>query len=395
MAKKKKNKETIHEDRVIRCRVKIERQFYPKSPATIQDGDFGIVTARIVWQDNGANYIDPILHPTFKTITIKGDSLPHIKMDGKTEYTLQAYETESDYGISYTVKMMGEVVDLSDPNKQRAFLRQILTERQVETLFETFIDPIQAIKEGTKEELKQMKGFGDKAVERLMMKVLSTEDMSEVLVELEAYKLTKREIDGLMVKYKNPRLIVDLVKKNPYILIDAVDRVGFIRADEVALNGNFDKRSPKRVAAYIRYWLEDQADKGNSWVYTNVLIQAIDDYFSDDYITDDAISKALKSLIKDKYLWHSEDKQRVGLKYIYDIEKGIAKELKRLLSFKNKFKYESWDAKVKEQEETQGWKYTEEQRRGIKTVLDHNVVLVQGLARNRKKFHYLRDVMCL
>lgn len=395
MAKKKKNKETIHEDRVIRCRVKIERQFYPKSPATIQDGDFGIVTARIVWQDNGANYVDPILHPTFKTITIKGDSLPHIKMDGKTEYTLQAYETESDYGISYTVKMMGEVVDLSDPNKQRAFLRQILTERQVETLFETFIDPIQAIKEGTKEELKQMKGFGDKAVERLMMKVLSTEDMSEVLVELEAYKLTKREIDGLMVKYKNPRLIVDLVKKNPYILIDAVDRVGFIRADEVALNGNFDKRSPKRVAAYIRYWLEDQADKGNSWVYTNVLIQAIDDYFSDDYITDDAISKALKSLIKDKYLWHSEDKQRVGLKYIYDIEKGIANEMRRLLSFKNTFKYESWEAKVKEQEETQGWKYTEEQRRGIKTVLDHNVVLVQGLARNRKKFHYLRDVMCL
>ena len=135
---------------MIRCRVKIERQFYPKSPATIQDGDFGIVTARIVWQDNGANYVDPILHPTFKTITIKGDSLPHIKMDGKTEYTLQAYETESDYGISYTVKMMGEVVDLSDPNKQRAFLRQILTERQVETLFETFIDPISSIKEGTR-----------------------------------------------------------------------------------------------------------------------------------------------------------------------------------------------------------------------------------------------------
>ena len=395
MAKKKKNKETVFEDRVIRCRVKIDRQFYPKSPATINDGDFGIVTAHVIWKDSSEKYVAPILHPTFKTITIKGDSLPHIKIDGRTEYTLQAYETESDYGTSYTVKMMGEVVDLSHPDKQRAFLRQILTERQVETLFETFIDPIQAIKEGTKEELKQMKGFGDKAVERLMMKVLSTEDMSEVLIELEAYKLTKRELDGLMVKYKNPRLIVDLVKKNPYIIMDAVNRVGFIRADEIALNGNFDRRSSKRVAAYIRYWLEDQAEKGNSWVYTNLLVQAIDDYFNKDHISDEAISRALKSLIKDKYLWHSEDKQRVGLKYIFDIEQGIAKEMRRLLSFKNKFKYESWDSKVKEQEYTQGWKYTEEQRRGIKTVLDHNVVLVQGLARNRKIEYYLRDVVCV
>ena len=51
-----------------------------------------------------------------------------------------------------------------------------------------------------------MKGFGDKAVERLMMKVLSTEDMSEVLVELEAYKLTKREIDGINGEIQKPTI---------------------------------------------------------------------------------------------------------------------------------------------------------------------------------------------
>ena len=379
MAKKKK-KETIHEDRVIRCRVIPERQFFPKPPAVIHDGDFGIVTAKVIWQDNSEAYVKPILHPVFKSITIKGDSLPHIKLDGKTEYTLQAYETESDYGTSYTVKMMGEMVDLSSPDKQRAFLRQILTERQVDALFEAFIDPISAIKEGTKDELKQIKGFGDKAVERLMKKVMSTEDMSEVLIELEAYKLTKREIDGLIVHYKNPRLVVDMVKQNPYVLMDVVNRIGFIRSDEVAQNGGFNPKSPKRVAAYIRHFLNEQADKGNSWVYTNVLIQAIDDYFSNDYITDETISRALKSLIKDKYLWHSADKQRVGLQYIFDIEKGIAKELKRLLSCPNKFKYSQWEGKVRQQEETQGWNYTEEQYNGIKTVLDHNVVLVQGLA---------------
>lgn len=377
---KKKSKETVYEDRIIRCRVKIERQFFPKPPITIKDGEFGIVTASVIWYDKDNKYVSPQLHPTFKTITIKGDSLPAIRIDGKTEYTLQACETESDYGISYTVKMMGEVADLSNPQKQRAFLRQILTERQVETLFDAFIDPIQSIKESSKEELKQLKGFGDKAVERLMMKVLSTEDLSEVLVELEHYKLTKREIDCLVMKYKNPRLVVDVVKKNPYILMDVVSRVGFTRADEVALNGNFDRRSPKRVAAYVRYWLEQQSDKGNSWVFTSLLIQAIDDYFSKDRLSDDIISKALKTLIKEKYLWHSEDKQRVGLQHIYDIESGIAKELKRLLASDNHFKYKQWEAKVREQEETQGWRYTDEQYKGIKTVLDNNVVLVQGLA---------------
>lgn len=378
MSQKKKAKEVVHQDRVVRCKVTIQNQFFPKLPRKIEAGTFGIVTANVLWEDE--NYLPTQPHPTYGTITLKGDSLPALEPYSKTEYMVQAYETTSDYGLSYTIQMMTEIVDLSDEKKQRAYLRQIISERLVDALFDTFDNPIEAIKEGDREKLKQVKGLGDKNIDKLMLKVLSSEDLSEILTELEDYKLTKREIDALMLKYKNPRLVVQMVKKNPYILMDVVSRVGFLRADEVALSGGFNPKSPLRVAAYIRHYLYEQAEKGNSWILTSVLVQAIDDYFANYHLKDEVLSRALKKLIEDKFLWHSEDKTRVGLQSIYDIEYGIAVELKRLLSAKNDFEFSNWEGKIKEQEEKQGWTYTEEQREGIKTVLENNVVLVSGLA---------------
>ena len=94
MAKKKKNNEMVNTDRTIRCKVRIEKQFYPKEGA-IEDGDFGIVSARVLWFDE--TYTIPEVHPYYKTINLKGN-LPAMEAGNGVEYMVQAWETVSDYG---------------------------------------------------------------------------------------------------------------------------------------------------------------------------------------------------------------------------------------------------------------------------------------------------------
>lgn len=373
---KTKNKETVHTDKVIKCRVRVDKQFYPKPPAPIEEGKFGIITARVIDWDR--NYEEPQLHPVYRTISVKG-LMPELEAGSDKEYYLQAWETTSDYGLSYTIQLMSEKHELKTREQQEKFLRAIITERQVEALFQTFENPVDAILNGTVEDLKKVSGIGEKTAKKLMSKVFNSQDLSVIFTELADYNLTQREIDGLIMRYRNPKLIVDVMKKNPYTLMEVVSRVGFTRADEVAMNGGFNPRSSKRVSAFIQHYLEKEAEAGNSWVYTNTLIGEIDKMFADSPVSNEAISKALKDLVK-KIMWHNEDKTKVGLNSIYLLEQNIARELKRLSGAENKFKFDDWESLVKEQELKQGWQYTEEQKKGIQTILESGVTLIQGLA---------------
>ena len=70
--------------------------------------------------------------------------------------------------------------------------------------------------------------------------------------------------------------------------------------------------------------------------------------------------------------------RRVWLTKYYELEKAVSRELKRLMNAKNKFKFSDWENKVSAMEEKQGWKFTDEQKAGIKLGLDSNVCVITG-----------------
>ena len=372
---KRKTKEIVDYQRVIKCRVKITNQFYPKLPQKIQEGGFGILVAKVLEYDSTLEV--PELHPIYKTITIKGDCLPEISI-GK-EYDIQAYHTASDFGVSYTLKFISELIDLSTPDKQRLFLEQILTPLQVENLFKTFDKPFDVIKSGDIQELTKVEGIGVKTAEKLLRKVLDAKDLALIHIELKDYDLTSREVEGLLWHYKNPKLLIKAMKENPFVLMKVVKRVGFKRCDEIAMKIGIDPMSHFRISAFIQHYLEQQAQAGNSWVYVNQLLDEIDQYFTNPYVPNEVLSKALKTLAKD-IMWHNDTKDKIALKENLKLEKQIAKELLRLLSAPNRFKFDNWQERLLEQEKKQGWAYTEEQKQGIKMLLLNNVSIIQGYA---------------
>lgn len=359
------------EESMVKCKVKINKQFFPKNNEKIKSGDFAILSASVIEVIEG-----DVEQNKWGCITISGNT---IEYDYGTIYTLIAKEKPSDkFGMQYSIVSMFEEADLSDKGNQRTFLLKFLTENQVENLYSTFENPIDIIEEGDVQSLCSVKGVGVTNAMKLIEKYQDNKDYSTAYIELDKYGLTPKMIQKLCGAYGNANIVTQKIKDNPYLLADEVNGVGWSKADEIALKAGFGKGSVNRVVAYIKYYLTEKANEGNTYVSTEDIVDAIDEVLDGD-IKDETIITALKTLKSSGKIHHGENGDVSLMKY-YMLEKRIAESIIRLKNGENGFVFNNWEADVKKQEEEQGWNYTEQQLEGIKETLDNNIVLISGYA---------------
>lgn len=347
--------------------IKIESQrFFNK------DSNFGIVVASPIEMEKGKPILDK-----YGTFILKG-TMPQPRLGGK--YSVSAYEVnDTKWGIQYVITSMYSSLALSedDYDGQRTFLNTIFTDLQVQNMYAALENPYLALKNKEVDKLITIKGCGLKVANRWLKKFDDNLSVSRIFSELKEYELTSNMVKKLLEYYQSSDVVIEKVKRNPYCLID-IKGIGWKKCDEIALKSGMGVYSHERVEAFIKYYLRMKAEEGFTYVYTNgQLLEAILESFGNG-IPDEPISVALKHL-KNK-LWVSEDKQKIGLKYYADLEYKIAKKLIELRNAKNNFEYENWEQVIKEQENEQGWKYTEQQLKAIQAALENNVLIITGYA---------------
>ena len=359
------------EEMIVKCKIKVNRQFFPKNNEKVKSGDFAILSVNVLEVLEG-----DVEQNQWGSITISGNA---IEYEYGTVYTLIAKEKPSDkFGMQYSIVSMFEEVDLSNEKNQKIFLLKFLTEKQVENLYNTFNNPIEIIEEGDVQSLCTVKGLGVTNAMKIIEKYQDNKDYSTAYIELDKYGLSPKMIQKLCKSYGNANIVTQRIKDNPYLLADEVDGIGWSKADDIALKTGYDKNSVNRVKAYIKYFLTDKANNGNTYVYIDNIIEAIEDVLGYD-IDDETITTALKSLKQEGKLHHGDNGDISLMKY-YLLENNIAKSIARLKNGENNFNFYNWEAKIKEQEEDQGWKYTAQQIKGIKETLTNNIVLISGYA---------------
>ena len=357
---------------LIKAKVRVDKQFYPKDK-DIENGDFGILTVFVNEVIEG----EPHEHPKFHTITIKGNLIEFNRTD---EYMLLAKEAETNkYGTSYNVISFFEELDFTDRNNQIIFLRRILTENQINNLYNYTENPIDLLEKGDIDSLCNVKGIGEKVAEKLIEKYRTHKDYSSAYVFLEKTGLSLQTTQRLSDEYGSPDILVSKIQTNPYILADEVKGIGWERADEIALNLGYKENSAVRIEAFIKYILKEEAEQnGNSWVYTEDLLDCIDNTLGE--VGDDVISSVLQKLVKNQEIWSDKEREKIAFYRYFRLELSIAEELIRLNNADNQFNSSKWEEVIKNREQVQGWQYTIEQKQGIKTVLDKNVILITGFA---------------
>jgi exodeoxyribonuclease V alpha subunit len=155
--------------------------------------------------------------------------------------------------------------------------------------------------------------------------------IKDVMVFLQSHGITT----GWAVKiYKEyGHRAIETVKSNPYRLEQDIRGIGFIIADQIALNLGIAADAPERVEALIRYRLNKAAEDGHVYLPAEHLRKQISikkertEKTVD--ISPDLILSALESLRVDEAICMEES--RCYLPLFFHAEVGIASSLRRLI----------------------------------------------------------------
>ena len=311
--------------------------------------------------------------------TIKAAGIISFEPKAKGEYIIMGeYEKDEKWGWQFKIDGGYENIKLDTLEEKRLFLEQILTERQVESLFNTFEDPFQYIEQGDVSKLMIAKYIGEHTANRIIDKFKATMDLAPAYNFFKPLGVTPLLINKLCSTYGSAENAIKKFQKNPYILADDIKGVGFLRADEIALKYNVKPDDPFRIKSGIRYLFKDIANnEGSTWLTLDNFKTQITELLKIPYET---IWSNVIVMVAEKEIYLEED-SKIALMYYYDLECNIVNKLISLQKAECKtYTDEEIEEGIKRAEEEQGFEFTDEQTEGIKSLLKNNVSLVVGLA---------------
>lgn len=310
--------------------------------------------------------------------TIKAAGIVSFIPQPKSTYILMGdFVYDDKWGWQFKIDGGYEEVEINTINEKRAFLSKILTDRQVNSLFDTFEDPFDFIRDEDINKLTEAKYIGEHTATRIIEKFKSTIDMAPAYNFFKPLGVTPLLINKLCETYKGAERAIKKFKENPYILAEDIKGVGFLRADEIALNYNVKPESPFRIKSGVKHIFKEEAqNNGSTWLTIDDFENRIVELLKIDL---EVINNTLKEMCNDKQVL--KDNDRIALQYYYDLENKIADKLLLLQSIPpQKYSQNDIEEGIKNAQEEQGFEFTDEQLAGIQSILSNNVSLVVGLA---------------
>lgn len=344
-----------------------------------KDSNYKVISVKPVNLYKGEDLVE--LSKEFNNFVITGNAPDGLSHTDEYKVVLSKEEPHPQYGQQIKIVYMSRPVDLNDKESQVKFLESFLTDKQIESMYETLDDPFKAIQDENTDLLTKCKGIGMSTALSILRRYEETKDYSSAFVALYDYGLTNNMIQLLSDSYGSPDIAVQKIKTNPYLLATEVKGIGFKKADEIALSQGVGELSSERMVAFISSFMFEQASLGYSWVTPNVLfgnMATVLDIDPSDEEVEQAMVAGLHHLRDKGLLWHNEDRTQIALRYIMEVEKEVAKELVRINKAPSCFEYEGWEDVIKRTEDFQGWEFTEQQESGIQTVLENNVTIITG-----------------
>lgn len=364
------------EEVMFTFKAKLFKRYYPKGNKKVKHGD---------WQINRMKVVEYPTTDGFQTkygqVTIIGVQ-PALE-DDDTIYTItatQKYE-EKFNEYQYEVVHVQEQRDLNSAEEKRAFLQTFLTDKQVNSLYEAFVDPFEVLENGDISELtSKVKGVGEKTAEKIMNKYLSSKELPTSYIELLSMGLTHNMIGLLKQTYTSTDIALGKIKDNPYVLAEEVRGIGFLKAQEIAEMVGIPKTDPRAVRAFILHHFSVIGESGHTYTTLDILEDDVVDKLGLEDI--DVLDEQLDILVDKGLVKHfpSEDGDVFALRSNFLIEKEIARHIHRLLDGSNNIQLDKDVAMecIKEQEKRQGYMFTNRQLEGVFAIMNNNVTIIRG-----------------
>ena len=221
------------------------------------------------------------------------------------------------------------------------------------------------------EKLNEVVGIAQKRIELIKKSWQEQKEIKRVMLFLQSYRITTGYAVKIFKQYGSKA--IEKLKENPYCLVDDIFGIGFKIADKIAQNLGIEKDSPSRTRAGIKYYLNESAGQGHCFVYQDVLTQITAELLG---IAEEQVEREYAVLNHNKEIIIQNDQAWLPI-YFY-AEKEVSQKISCLIRFPQQLTQINVDLKIKELEKKYGIDFAAEQKRAIKEVLLHRVLILTG-----------------
>ncbi|MEK4564421.1 ATP-dependent RecD-like DNA helicase [Alkalihalobacillus sp. FSL R5-0424] len=315
-----------------------------------------------------------------KKLTVVG-VLPHVEQD-ETFIFFGSIADHPKFGIQYKVEQSRRDI----PQSKQGIIKYLASDRfpgigtkTAEAIVEKLGDKaISRIVENRKV-LLDIPGLKEEKAAQLYENLYEQQGVEQVLIVLSEHGFGVDLALKIFQVYKTQAL--EIIKHNPYQLIHDVDGIGFRRADQLGASIGLTGNHPDRLRAGCSFLVHELCiQEGHMYIESDVLTnQAVALLSSpNDKITQEEIQEQLVLMNEEGLLVVEET--RVYTKSLYGAEKGIASNIRRLLSaeVKDEFPEAEFLKTLGELEEEWGMEYASSQKQAIQEAIAKPLMLLTG-----------------
>jgi len=221
------------------------------------------------------------------------------------------------------------------------------------------------------EKLNQVEGIAQKRIELIKKSWQEQKEIKRVMLFLQSYKITTGYAVKIFKQYGSKA--IEKLKENPYCLVDDIFGIGFKIADRIAQNLGIENDSPSRIRAGIKYCLNENAGQGHCFVYDDAIIKMTAELLG---IAEEQVVRECTFLDNSKEIIIQDN--QVWLPQYFYAEKEVSQKIADLIRFPQQLTQINIDLKIEQLEEKYKIKFATEQKKAIKEVLLHRVLILTG-----------------
>lgn len=348
------------------------------------DGDFRIYGMKV-----DTNQYQDIKLNKYKNCTIKGQ-IP--KLSTETEYDVVAQEEESKFGVCYKVTKITRDIPRTAQDIHN-FLREVLTEKQADALYNAYPNIVDMIREGKTDEvdLSLVKGIGEKSFEKIKQKIVDAFCIMDLVIEFHGF-LSMSVLRKLNKAYSSIDVLKERLAYKPYDSLCSIGGIGFKSADVILLG--IEKASNKMVddgkkpiinfrdnliSSYDRclscvlYLLQENENDGSTKCSLVELRKKVFQYVSE-------CANHFNDAIKDSRIYFNKDTLEIALAKTREIEEYLASTIIKNIDNSTT----KWDYDVEQYREVDGFSLSNTQMRAVRMLCEHNISILNGFSGSGK-----------
>lgn len=283
-------------------------------------------------------------------------------------------EGELIYHDKYGEQINVESAKIKKPSGKKAIISYLssgniesIGKKTAELIYEKFGDKSIDVVFNETEKLLSIQGIGKKKLEKIKESTIDARDSREALLYLQGLNISFNLANKIYKTYTDNT--ISIVKTNPYKLSEDISGIGFVMADNIAMNMQMKNDSKFRISAAISYILKNDAEMSGSCALKkeDLLNKTFDLIKVDKNKINEQINEdLLKSKIQ--IIKIGED-EFVYDKDIYMAEKSCAINLSRLQNEKYIF-----DVKINKDFDA----FSKEQEIAIKEAFNNMLLVITG-----------------